>query len=161
MIFYRDLDVSDTHSTWFRWIYFVESHHVVIDGRGSIFRGRLYPNRQEVPATKLHIIHATVRHHILFSYNHNLRSAAFSPKMKHYYRDNSPIADHYINGIYIPATLIISITALTKIEWTPIAVAISVVLAGYQIYTHSTSVLRYGVNYLLTSDRNHQSAQAR
>jgi len=62
--------------------------------------------------------------------------------MQHYYRDNSPLAEHYINGIYIPATLIISITALTKIQWTPIAVAISVVLAGYQIYANRTCSLR-------------------
>lgn len=61
-----------------------------------------------------------------------------SPKMQHFYRDNGPTSEHYINYIYIPVTFIISITALTKIEWTPIAVAISVVVAGYGIYSGRT-----------------------
>lgn len=63
-----------------------------------------------------------------------------SPKMQHFYRHDGPTSEHYINYIYIPVTFIISITALTKIEWTPIAVAISAVVAGYGIYTGRTRI---------------------
>jgi len=44
------------------------------------------------------------------------------------------LAEQYVNGIYIPATLIIFTTALTKIQWTPFAVLAAAALAGYQIY---------------------------
>jgi len=86
-------------------------------------------------------VHATERQlgFILFvSFYHNPRLTMASPKMQHFYRDTSPIAEHYINYVYIPATFIISITALTKIEWTPYAVAISLVLAGYGVYSNRT-----------------------
>ncbi|TKX23627.1 NADH-cytochrome b5 reductase-1 [Elsinoe australis] len=54
-------------------------------------------------------------------------------------KETGPLASHYINGVYIPATLIIFTTALVKIEYTPFAVAVAACLAGYQIFANRTS----------------------
>ena len=59
-----------------------------------------------------------------------------SSSIKHTYRPTGPLAPQYINGVYIPATLLIATTALLKLEWTPFAIAIAAALAGYQVYAH-------------------------
>ncbi|KAF2151259.1 NADH-cytochrome b5 reductase 1 [Myriangium duriaei CBS 260.36] len=53
-------------------------------------------------------------------------------------KESGPLASHYINGVYIPSTLLIFTVALVKIEYTPVAIAIAAVLAGYQFFAHNS-----------------------
>ena len=55
-------------------------------------------------------------------------------------QESGPLASHYINGVYIPSTLLIFAVALVKIQYTPIAIAVAAVLAGYQYFVHNAGM---------------------
>ena len=45
-------------------------------------------------------------------------------------------ASQYINGVYIPAGLIVFGVFILKQEWLPYAVAVAVILGGWKIYNN-------------------------
>ncbi|OCK79236.1 ferredoxin reductase-like protein [Lepidopterella palustris CBS 459.81] len=49
----------------------------------------------------------------------------------------SPLSPQYINGVYIPAGLLIVGCAIVKSEWLPYAVALAVALSGWKVYSNT------------------------
>jgi hypothetical protein len=49
------------------------------------------------------------------------------------------LSKYHVNGIYIPAFLLLLGTAICKIEWVPYAAILAVVLGGWQFYDLRTS----------------------
>ncbi|KAF2222427.1 NADH-cytochrome b5 reductase 1 [Elsinoe ampelina] len=56
-------------------------------------------------------------------------------------KQTGPLAPQYINGVYIPSALLIVTTALIKIQYTPIAIALAACLAGYQVFANKTKTV--------------------
>lgn len=51
-------------------------------------------------------------------------------------RPSGPFAPQYINGVYIPAGLIVLGTLIVKREWLPYAVAVAAILGAWKIYNN-------------------------
>ncbi len=51
-------------------------------------------------------------------------------------RPTGPFAPQYINGVYIPAGLIVFGVFILKREWLPYAVAVATILGAWKIYNH-------------------------
>lgn len=49
-----------------------------------------------------------------------------------------PFATQYVQGIYIPCSLLIVGVLIVKKEWLPYAVALAVLLGSYKIYVNRT-----------------------
>ena len=47
----------------------------------------------------------------------------------------SLLSPQFINGVYIPSGLLILGVGIVKFEWLPIAVAVSLVLGAWKIYS--------------------------
>ena len=47
----------------------------------------------------------------------------------------SLLSPQFINGVYIPSGLLILGVGIVKVEWLPIAVAVSLVLGAWKIYS--------------------------
>jgi cytochrome-b5 reductase len=47
------------------------------------------------------------------------------------------MSSQYVNGVYIPAGLLIVGTAIMKKEWVPFAVALAAVLGAYKVFSNS------------------------
>ncbi|KAG8629888.1 hypothetical protein KVT40_001507 [Elsinoe batatas] len=56
-------------------------------------------------------------------------------------KQTGPLAPQYINGVYIPSALLIVTTALIKIQYTPIAIALAACLAGYQVFANKSKTV--------------------
>jgi cytochrome-b5 reductase len=52
---------------------------------------------------------------------------------------SSAFSPQYINGVYIPAGLLIVGTAIVKQEWLPFAVALAAVLGAYKVFSNGQS----------------------
>ena len=46
------------------------------------------------------------------------------------------LAPQYINGVYIPALLLVVGTAIVRLQWLPYAAALATVLGGWKIYSN-------------------------
>jgi len=42
------------------------------------------------------------------------------------------MAQQYITGVYIPSAILIAGTAVFKVQWLPLAIAVCAALGGYQ-----------------------------
>ncbi|KAK3715135.1 NADH-cytochrome b5 reductase [Vermiconidia calcicola] len=59
-------------------------------------------------------------------------STKFTPK------PTGPLAPQYVNFAYIPSAILIAGTALLKVAWLPIAVAVAAALSAFQFYNNQT-----------------------
>lgn len=50
-------------------------------------------------------------------------------------KSTSLLSPQFINGVYIPSGLLILGVGIVKFEWLPIAVAVSLVLGAWKIYS--------------------------
>jgi hypothetical protein len=50
---------------------------------------------------------------------------------------SGPMSSQYVNGVYIPAGLLIVGTAIMKKEWVPFAVVLAAVLGAYKVFSNS------------------------
>ena len=48
---------------------------------------------------------------------------------------SSLLSPQFINGVYIPSGLLILGVGIVKFEWLPIAVAVSLVLGAWKVYS--------------------------
>lgn len=53
----------------------------------------------------------------------------------HQVRPTSLLSAQFVNGVYIPTSLMILGVGITKIEWLPYAIAVSLVLGAFKIYS--------------------------
>ncbi len=58
----------------------------------------------------------------------------------HQVRPTSLLSSQFINGVYIPSALLIVGVGIAKTEWLPYAIAISLVLGGWKIYSAGNSI---------------------
>jgi hypothetical protein len=49
------------------------------------------------------------------------------------------LGPQYVNGVYIPSTLLLIGTAIMKKEWVPYAAALAVVLGAWKVYNNRES----------------------
>ncbi|KAL6716787.1 NADH-cytochrome b5 reductase [Lecanora helva] len=54
---------------------------------------------------------------------------------KHQVRPTSLLSPQFINGVYIPSALLTVGVAIAKTEWLPFAIAISLLLGGWKVYS--------------------------
>lgn len=47
------------------------------------------------------------------------------------------LSAQYINGVYLPSGILVVGAVLVKPEWVPYAVVISLLLAGYKVFSNS------------------------
>ena len=50
-------------------------------------------------------------------------------------KGSSLLSSQFINGVYIPSGLLILGVGITKFEWLPYAIAVSLVLGAWKIYS--------------------------
>ena len=50
-------------------------------------------------------------------------------------KGSSLLSSQFINGVYIPSALLISGVGIIKFEWLPIAIAVSLVLGAWKVYS--------------------------
>ena len=75
---------------------------------------------------------------------------------------SSAFAPQYVNGVYIPAGLLIVGIAIVKREWLPYAVALAAVLGAWKVYSNGGILLLFPTTtqLWLTTSRLPQGAQA-
>ena len=56
-------------------------------------------------------------------------------------KPTGPLAPQYINFVYIPSAILIASTALFKVTWIPVAVAIAAALGGFQFYNNRSGAI--------------------
>lgn len=54
-------------------------------------------------------------------------------------KPTGPLAPQYITGVYIPSVILIAGTAVFKLQWLPLALAVCAALGGYQFFGNRTS----------------------
>jgi cytochrome-b5 reductase len=73
-----------------------------------------------------------------------------------------PLSHQYVNGIYIPAGLLIVGVAIIKKDWLPYAVALAAALGGWKAFINGVqdSVKFAESNFMANKYSSTQSAQA-
>lgn len=59
----------------------------------------------------------------------------------HTAKPTGPLAPQYITGVYLPSAILIAGTAVFKLQWLPLALAVCVALGGYQFLGNRTTTL--------------------
>ena len=54
----------------------------------------------------------------------------------HTAKPTGPLAPQYITGVYVPSAILIAGTAVFKLQWLPLALAVCAALGGYQIFSN-------------------------
>lgn len=57
----------------------------------------------------------------------------------HTAKPTGPLAPQYITGVYVPSAILIAGTAVFKLQWLPLALAVCAALGGYQFFANRTA----------------------
>lgn len=58
----------------------------------------------------------------------------------HTAKPTGPLAPQYITGVYIPSAILIAGTAVFKLQWLPLAIAVCAALGGYQVFNNRKTI---------------------
>lgn len=66
---------------------------------------------------------------------HFQQSSRLQMSAPHQVRSTSLLASQFVNGVYIPSGLLLAGVGIVKPQWLPYAIAISLVLGAWRIYS--------------------------